>query len=869
MKKTFFIISFFMLSLIVTAWGQHKFTEDFDYTAGDTLTKKGYLISSGGTTNAIRAVSPGLTFTGYASSGIGNAVGLITTGQDVYKSFPKDSGGSFYSAFMVSVSAAQSAGDYFFALSPAESQTNYYGRIFIKSSGTGFVFGLSKSNETAKYGTTVFSFSTTYLVVVKYTFSPADTADDILKLYALSTSTNLGAEPLTAEIIDTALTRSDAKNFSFVTLRQGAASNAPTLVMDGIRIGTTWNDVFFSTLVSKTSVNFGKVNVGTGVADSVYVKNTGTVSVQIDSAVSSDTVFVVTPKTATIAVGDSQKFVITFTPSATTASSAIISFKPTGATAPDTVVVSGEGIQAGFLKSVSNINFGNVIITLNKKDSLYIKNTGSNSLNISAVASDNAEFAITPTSAALSAEDSAWFYITFAPTSAGAKTGNIVFTHDAPSSPDTVKVSGTGTAIPPPAISNITRPSGSRVPNPGDSVVVMAKVKDQFGIDSVRLKYFVNDAADSVNMTAMNDSMYTGKIPGSVHQNGTRVEYQVLAYSHTGQTTLSAKSANSSYFAGISKMSLSGLKKMDANLLNLYKGYYAKVTGVINGPNYQATNLAQYVQDDSGGLNLFKSGALADTLNRGDSIIVLGRLDQFRGTTEIVPDSSAHGKDIQVVGTGKVVAPINLTAAQFNANPELYESRLVRFTGLTKKYSDSTWPGQPGNIAIVMYQTGSTDTLILFNNAGVPAVNAPEPAYPVTITAIAVQFASSGAATIGPYEILPRYVTDFEKTTGVKENSTGMPKEFSLSQNFPNPFNPSTTIKFGLPNVSNVTLKIYDVIGREVASLVSGQLPAGYHTYLWNAAAMSSGVYFYKVTATSVNGKNETFTQVKKLLLMK
>ena len=228
-----------VMSLSTSASAQ-LFTEDFNYTNGDSLTLHGWLISSGSTTNAIRDTIPGLTYTGYASSGIGNAVSIFTTGQDVYKTFPKDSGNTVYSAFMINVRTAQATGDYFYALSPAESQTNYYGRLFIKSSGAGFLFGISKSNETAVYGTTVFSFNTTYLAVIKYKFDAAKDSNDIITVYALPPATALTSEPLTAEIVDTAISRADAKNLGYITLRQGTATSAPALVMDGIRIDTTW-----------------------------------------------------------------------------------------------------------------------------------------------------------------------------------------------------------------------------------------------------------------------------------------------------------------------------------------------------------------------------------------------------------------------------------------------------------------------------------------------------------------------------------------------------------------------------------------------------------------------------------------------------
>jgi predicted esterase len=97
-----------------------------------------------------------------------------------------------------------------------------------------------------------------------------------------------------------------------------------------------------------------------------------------------------------------------------------------------------------------------------------------------------------------------------------------------------------------------------------------------------------------------------------------------------------------------------------------------------------------------------------------------------------------------------------------------------------------------------------------------------------------------------------------------------VPQGVSLDQNFPNPFNPATAIRFGLPEVSSVTLKIYDVAGREVATLINDQLTAGYHEYTWNAGGAASGAYLYRIDATASNGNGRySFRQAKKLLLQK
>jgi hypothetical protein len=87
--------------------------------------------------------------------------------------------------------------------------------------------------------------------------------------------------------------------------------------------------------------------------------------------------------------------------------------------------------------------------------------------------------------------------------------------------------------------------------------------------------------------------------------------------------------------------------------------------------------------------------------------------------------------------------------------------------------------------------------------------------------------------------------------TGIDPNS--IPVNFRLDQNYPNPFNPVTSIKYSLANDGFTTIKIFDVTGNEVASLVNGNVKAGEHEAVWDAAGFSSGVYFCKMT---MNGQS-------------
>lgn len=100
----------------------------------------------------------------------------------------------------------------------------------------------------------------------------------------------------------------------------------------------------------------------------------------------------------------------------------------------------------------------------------------------------------------------------------------------------------------------------------------------------------------------------------------------------------------------------------------------------------------------------------------------------------------------------------------------------------------------------------------------------------------------------------------------------GIAEEFSLTANYPNPFNPSTTISFSLPEAAEVRLAVYNTLGQEVAVLADGSLGAGWHSVVWDAsrsagAPVSSGVYFYRMTASGISGK--TFSSMQKMVLMK
>lgn len=122
---------------------------------------------------------------------------------------------------------------------------------------------------------------------------------------------------------------------------------------------------------------------------------------------------------------------------------------------------------------------------------------------------------------------------------------------------------------------------------------------------------------------------------------------------------------------------------------------------------------------------------------------------------------------------------------------------------------------------------------------------------------IGVSSNANNTSNVGFWYQTVDFVTSVEQI----ENDL-LPTEFRLEQNYPNPFNPSTTIQFAVPQTSNVTLRIYDILGREVATLIDEEYQPGQYKIIFAAGQLASGLYVYRLQAGD-------FRETKKLMLLK
>jgi hypothetical protein len=213
-----------------------------------------------------------------------------------------------------------------------------------------------------------------------------------------------------------------------------------------------------------------------------------------------------------------------------------------------------------------------------------------------------------------------------------------------------------------------------------------------------------------------------------------------------------------------------------------------------------------------------------------------------------VADSVMKGFDCEALGRSGKTDLLWASAGSGNDKPNQYP-------GLTTSYSSHTW--YLWNPATNKIQDSiKWNGLNTFTSADSAAVR---PRGVATTTNGDTVYVIMFGAKTGMYSI-QRFIGP---KTNVKQESNLIPADYSLSQNYPNPFNPTTKIDFALKTAGNISLKVYDMLGKEVTTLATGHYAAGTYSVEFRANNLSSGMYFYTLTAA------DGFHQTQKMILMK
>lgn len=392
-----------------------------------------------------------------------------------------------------------------------------------------------------------------------------------------------------------------------------------------------------------------------------------------------------------------------------------------------------------------------------------------------------------------------------------------------------------------PTVSNVVL--SVMVPTAGDDLTVSADVADDSVGVSAKLTYAINGGtAMEMAMVQGDGDTFSATVPASAYNDGDRVNVEIFATDNHAQET---KRTAATFFAGTTP--ISSLKQLDANNAALYQGYYARVTGdatVANG-TFSTTSLSVYMQDGSAGINLFKGGELNTTIVVGNSYTAVGKVLQYNGLIELVPDTPAS--DIIDNGTSTMPTPVTLTISEILSEPEAYEGFLVKIENVSLDGSSDAWPDTASNANLTVTDDGGTNTFTLRIDRDTDIDSTEAPTFPINVVGVISQFDSKSPFNSG-YQILPRSLNDLTEVNSIgTKPGVGLPQVFKLHNAYPNPFNPTTNISFELPAEQAkhvVTLAIYNILGQKVTTLYNGKLAAKMHTFKWDAQNATSGMYY-------------------------
>jgi DNA/RNA endonuclease YhcR with UshA esterase domain len=437
------------------------------------------------------------------------------------------------------------------------------------------------------------------------------------------------------------------------------------------------------------------------------------------------------------------------------------------------------------------------------------------------------------------------------------------------------------------------------IPTPNTAVTITTRAATLIASDTVSaVAVFYNTTTaipnrnfagpyTQVNATrsASNDSVWTANIPGFAA--GTFVNYFTRATSSNGLSLLDIDtSAFKNFYRVAASPSILDVQfspydnTATSDVVSPLLNQTITVRGVVTADSadnlIESTNAprAVHIQDGTGlwsGVRVVVDNYTvpSGTIVKGDSVTVTGRVGESSNYTQIDARSSANGSISKIAVAASPIAPLQLTAAVLGAQSEAYEGMLVQVNDVRVTRSNlSGFEFAVRENNLTSGQDYLVDDLSGWAYRGGSTGGTFNPINPSADTVIAnlSSFASLRGIhffSFNAYKLTPPRSNGF---TGYQLNATEkgnpLPTKFALAQNYPNPFNPTTTIRYDLSERSNVKLKIYDVIGREIATLVNASQGQGAYQVPFNASALASGVYFYRLEAGS-------FVETKKMLLVK
>ncbi|WP_337873178.1 choice-of-anchor D domain-containing protein [Ignavibacterium sp.] len=676
--------------------------------------------------------------------------------------------------------------------------------------------------------------------------------------------------------------------------------------------------------LSPPSLNFGPVAVGSSsAAQTVTVSNTGTANLTISNISSDNAQFTFTSAALPIVLsaGGSTTVNVVFSPTSLGNQSGNIIFTHDAPGSPTSLPVQGIGADAGptFSVSPASVNFGNVSVGNTVTQNVTVSNNGlSNPLVISSAAASPGVFTVSPTSATIPPLGSQVFTVSFTPTAGGVANGTLTFTHNAPGSPNDVSLTGNGVAVFGLIFANDT------VYNLEDSsyTEIMQLKSLSAKAQALQFRLLVNKSAgDNIFLTFQSIEKGTdvsdpswvlqyNVFRGPLTSNGASVDsIYVLLYNLNQNGGLNPGDYNDLFKVKYRVADLPALLDTSKSTFKItnaeastYQGFPIDITPSRNTLTVLATNRVRSYGDVNGDGFI----DILDLIDVVDHIVGRDSLDAQEfvradiapwtiGAPDPSPDGFVNVQDLAVI-QNIILTGFYPSGVQVNNKPTAQQDYLAKSNGdeeakvilyLTTKgiamHLDAKvairgaqihfgqLPDNPGNINIDSelgggYYFHQVDLLrvLMYDQAG-------------------QKYIEAGRNYLGniPFSIQrPQDITidklilvslDKRKLTNIKVEiiygDAPLPYDYELFQNYPNPFNPSTSVMFTVPKNGLVTIKVYDMLGQEVTTLVNEIVDRGVYNVIWNGkneqgAYVSSGNYIYRMVAGD-------FVKSRKMMLIK
>jgi hypothetical protein len=462
----------------------------------------------------------------------------------------------------------------------------------------------------------------------------------------------------------------------------------------------------------------------------------------------------------------------------------------------------------------------------------------------------------------------------------------------------------------PPSLSSSGKTPG--VPTPSDSVTINVTIQSSTTLTNTSVYYRINRGAFvNKNLTLVSGNIYSTKIPPTALNN--LMEYYFSATNTTGLTKLLPADTSISKFFYVVKASdsLSIQEIQYCPNRSAYSGYNGAIVRGVEGivtadtSDFKAYTWTSHsttfseparviIQNGTGpSSGIWITGNYAEALVKGQKVRISGTVTYNYGVNTIVTSSQS---DVQILSSGNTLPdPQILTAYDLANSKTLGDTTIKKWESVLVKINTPVWISCINlavGIACTSHQTlpdtvfrrnygeiGVTDNTntqarILLPGANHTYHNGWDTLNISGRTLLTQNDSISYIQGVlyyaySNYKICPRTNADFGTVTpvGIKNVSSNVVKSFKLNQNYPNPFNPVTRIGFSLPMNSKVTVKVYDVLGRQIQTLVNENLNAGSFLIDFNGSEFASGVYFVRMTAIGRDGAN--FADTKKMLLVK